>query len=98
MIPKSLSLNDFKAKINPIKSAATKIQLSEIELSNLHGLIIERLGNVDIKDYPQFLDHCGNLGNIFYHDLYVKLYPENQKQGGRKSRRVKKHRLTRKKN
>lgn len=88
MIPKTLKYTDFLDKVGKLEKP--KYSDPEINYGDLHDKIIERLGDKPIKNYSEFLDTCGNLGNLFYWDLYKKLYSENEnaKKGGkRKSRK-----------
>lgn len=98
-IPKSLTYTDFLDKVGKISQ--TSYSDPPIIYHNLYTLVIQRLGDKPIKSYSEFLDKCGNLGHLWYWDLYSKLYPENEnskaskknKKGGRrkyKTRRSKK--------
>jgi hypothetical protein len=96
-IPATLSYRDFLDKVGTL----TKPRYSDpdINYGTLHDEVIARLGDKPINTYSEFLASCGNLGSVFYWDLYSKLYPENlnskenKKIGGkrktRKSRRMK---------
>jgi len=91
-IPSSLTYTEFLDKVGKIRQ--TSYRDPPIIYHNLYTLVIQRLGDKPIKSYSEFLDKCGNLGSLWYWDLYTKLYAENEnskaskknKKGGRKRR------------
>jgi len=89
-IPKTLSYKDFLDKVGKLDKP--RYSDPEISYGDLHDKVIERLGDKSISNYSEFLGMCGNLGHLFYWDLYKKLYPENanskeKKIGGKKKTR-----------
>lgn len=75
-IPADLSYPDFLDKVGLIEKS--NFSGPPIYYWDLYELVIKRLGGQSIKTYREFLDKCGNLGNLFYWDLYVKLYKDNE--------------------
>lgn len=76
IIPKDLSYTDFLDKVGFLQKANGMGK--DILYGDLHDLVIERLGGQSIDTYKEFMDKCGNLGNLYYWDLYRKLYPDNK--------------------
>jgi hypothetical protein len=97
-IPKTLSYKDFLDKVGFLNKP--RYSDPDISYGDLHDKVIERLGNKPIANYSEFMSMCGNLGHLFYWDLYKKLYPENanskEKKIGGKSK-TRKSKATRRK-
>lgn len=72
IISKKLEYRDFLNMVWNIKKEDNNG--SDVYYDSLYKNIINRLGGVSIQNYNDFINKCGNLGNINYLDLYKKLY------------------------